>query len=81
MVEEYDLDKNGKLDAEERQLYLDDRRRRLEDEDAKDSDGNQLYVQVWDADFDNGAGKDKGKMVDTSEKMVNQGLKTVMTEQ
>ena len=55
--------------------------KRLEDEDAKDSDGNQLYVQVWDADFDNGAGKDKGKMVDTSEKMVNQGLKTVMTEQ
>jgi hypothetical protein len=55
--------------------------KRLNDEDAKDEDGNQLYVQVWDADFDNGAGKDKGKMVDTSEKMVNQGLKTVMTEQ
>ena len=35
MVEEYDLDGNGKLDAEERQLYLDDRRRRLEDDDSK----------------------------------------------
>ena len=58
----------------------------LDDSDAKDIDGNQLYVQVWDADFDNGKdsdGKDlpKGKMVDTSEKMVNQGLKSVMTEQ
>ena len=30
MVEEYDLDKNGKLDAEERQLYLEDRRRKIE---------------------------------------------------
>ena len=40
--------------------------KRLEDEDAKDEDGNQLYVQVWDADYDNGAGKDKGKMVDSS---------------
>jgi len=55
--------------------------KRLNDEDAKDADGNQLYVQVWDADYDNGAGKDKGKMVDSSEKLVNQGLKTVMTAQ
>jgi len=55
--------------------------KRLEDEDAKDDDGKQLYVQVWDADYDNGAGKDKGKMVDSSEKLVNQGLKTVMTAQ
>jgi hypothetical protein len=58
----------------------------LDDSDAKDSDGKQLYVQVWDADYDNGKasdGKDlpKGKMVDTSEKLVNKGLKSVMTEQ
>jgi len=46
--------------------------KRLEDEDAKDEDGNQLYVQVWDAD--------QNKMVDSSEKIINQGLKTVMTE-
>ena len=53
----------------------------LADEDAKDEDGNQLYVQVWDADYDNGAGKDKGKMVDSSEKQINQGLKTIITFQ
>ena len=53
----------------------------LADEDAKDEDGNQLYVQVWDADYDNGAGKDKGKWVDSSEKVVNQGVKTAMTAQ
>ena len=47
--------------------------KRLNDEDAKDADGNQLYVQVWD--------EDTKKMVDSSEKMVNQGLKSVMTEQ
>ena len=47
--------------------------KRLNDEDAKDADGNQLYVQVWD--------EDTNKMVDTSEKIINQGLKTVMTAQ
>ena len=47
----------------------------IEDVDAKDSDGNQLYVQVWDADFDNGEGEEPGKMVDTSEKMITHGLK------
>ena len=52
--------------------------KRLNDEDAKDSDGKQLYVQVWDADYDNGAGKDKGKWVDGSEKVINPGLKTPM---
>jgi len=45
--------------------------KRLADEDAKDADGNQIYVQEWDAD--------QNKMVNTSEKRVNQGLKTVMT--
>jgi len=55
--------------------------KRLEDEDAKDEDGKQLYVQTWDADYDNGAGKDKGKWVDSSEKLVNQGLKSVMNSQ
>ena len=47
MVEEYDLDKNGKLDEEERQLYLDDRRRRLEDEDAKrDAQRNMTWFAL-----------------------------------
>ena len=45
----------------------------LDDSDAKDIDGNQVYVQVWD--------EDTKKMVDTSEKVINQGLKSVMTEQ
>ena len=45
--------------------------KRLVDEDAKDEDGNQIYVQVYD--------EDTKKMVDSSEKLVNQGLKTPMT--
>ena len=49
----------------------------LADEDAKDKDGNQLYVQVYDSSANDG----KGAMVDTSEKMVNRGLKTTMSEQ
>jgi len=51
--------------------------KRLVDEDAKDEDGNQLYVQVWDADANDGA----GDMVDTSEKQINYGLKTSKTDQ
>ena len=51
--------------------------KRLVDEDAKDSDGNQIYVQVWDADANDG----DGGYVNSSEKVVNQGLKTSMTEQ
>lgn len=49
----------------------------LADEDAKDVDGNQIYVQVWDADANDG----DGGYVNSSEKVVNQGLKTTMTEQ
>ena len=49
----------------------------LADEDAKDDDGNQIYVQVWDADANDG----DGGYVNTSEKVVNQGLKTSMAEQ
>jgi len=49
---------------------------RLEDEDAKDDDGNQLYVQVWDADEG-----DDGAMVNTSEKLINRGLKYTMKAQ
>lgn len=45
--------------------------KRLTDEDAKDADGNQLYVQEWDDDTE--------EMVDTSTKQINQGLKTPMT--
>ena len=47
MVEEYDLDKNGKLDEEERAIYLEDRRRRMEDEDAKrDAQRNMTWVAL-----------------------------------
>ena len=53
----------------------------IEDVDAKDSDGNQLYVQEWDDDFDNGEGKEPGKMVDTSEKLITRGLKHTMKAQ
>ena len=47
MVEEYDLDKNGKLDAEEREIYLEDRRRKMEDEDAKrDAQRNMTWFAL-----------------------------------
>ena len=43
----------------------------VEDVDAKDSDGNQLFVKVLDPAANDG----KGEMVDTSEKLVTRGLK------
>ena len=46
--------------------------KRLTDEDVKDADGNQLYVQVRNSD---------GDWVNSSTKKINQGLKTVMTAQ
>ena len=49
----------------------------VEDVDAKDADGNQLYVQVWDATANGG----EGAMVDTSEKLVTRGLKYTMKAQ
>mgnify|MGYP001162156947 FL=1 len=33
--ENYDLNGNGKIDPDEREIMLEDRRRRMEDEDAK----------------------------------------------
>lgn len=50
---------------------------RLEDEDATDDDGNQLYVQVWDASANGG----EGAMVNTSERRINRGLKYTMNAQ
>ena len=47
MVEEYDLDGNGKLDEEERAIYLEDRRRKMEDEDAKrDAQRNMTWFAL-----------------------------------
>ena len=47
MVDDYDLDKDGKLDAEEREIYLEDRRRRMEDEDAKrDAQRNMTWFAL-----------------------------------
>ena len=39
----------------------------MEDEDAKDKDGNQIYVQVWNPETE--------EMEDTEEKLVTRGLK------
>ena len=48
----------------------------IEDVDAKDDDGNQLYVQVFDPDEG-----EEGAMVDTSEKLITRGLKHTMKAQ
>ena len=47
MVDDYDLDKDGKLDEEERAIYLEDRRRKMEDEDAKrDAQRNMTWFAL-----------------------------------
>ena len=49
--------------------------------EVDDVSGDPIYVQEWDADFDNGEGKEPGKMVDTSEQLVTRGLKYTMKAQ
>ena len=47
MVEEYDLNKNGVIDPDEREIMLEDRRRRMEDEDAKrDAQRNMTWFAL-----------------------------------
>lgn len=41
-MQSYDLNGNGKLDPEEREIMLEDRRRRMEDEDAKRDSQRQM---------------------------------------
>ena len=43
-MEKYDLNGNGTLDPEERELMLEDRRRRLEDEDLN---RNSVRAMAW----------------------------------
>jgi hypothetical protein len=44
---EYDLNQNGVLDPEEREIMLEDRRRRMEDEDAKrDAQRNMTWFAL-----------------------------------
>jgi hypothetical protein len=44
---EYDLNKNGVIDPEEREIMLEDRRRRMEDEDAKrDAQRNMTWFAL-----------------------------------
>jgi len=54
----------------------------LEDvSEVDDVSGDPIYVQEWDADFDNGAGELAGKMVDTSVQIVTRGLKYAKKDQ
>ena len=56
--------------------------RRIEDvAEVDDVSGDPIYVQVWDADFDNGEGEEPGKMVDTSEQLITRGLKYTFKNQ
>ena len=44
MVDDYDLNKNGKIDPDEREIMLEDRRRKMEDQDAKRDTQRRLTV-------------------------------------
>jgi hypothetical protein len=51
----------------------------LDDREESDKDDNPIYVQVWDPTFDNGEDRIPGAMVDTTERLVSLGLKTICT--
>ena len=44
MVEDYDLNKNGVIDPDEREIMLEDRRRKMEDADSKRDTQRRLTV-------------------------------------
>ena len=45
---EYDFNKNGKIDEEEYKILLEDRRRRMEDEDAhRDQTRKMAWFSLW----------------------------------
>ena len=44
MIENYDLNQNGKIDSDERDIMLEDRRRKMEDQDAKRDTQRRLTV-------------------------------------
>jgi hypothetical protein len=44
MIENYDLNQNGKIDSDEREIMLEDRRRKMEDQDAKRDTQRRLTV-------------------------------------
>ena len=47
-TQDYDLNGNGKLDPEEREILLEDRRRRMEDEDAhRDQTRKMAWFSLW----------------------------------
>ena len=46
--DDYDLNGNGKIDPDEREIMLEDRRRRMEDQDAKRDTQRRLTV-AWTA--------------------------------
>ena len=43
-MDEYDLNRNGKIDPDEREIMLEDRRRKMEDQDAKRDTQRRLTV-------------------------------------
>jgi hypothetical protein len=49
----------------------------LEDREESDKDGNPVYVQVWDPT--NTSNGQPGSMVDTEERVISKGLKTICT--
>jgi hypothetical protein len=54
----------------------------LEDREEVDAKTNEpLYVQVYDPTFDNGEDREPGAMVDTTERLISKGLKTICTSE
>ena len=51
----------------------------LEDREEVDKDGNPLYVQIWDPEAVVEGADRLGAMVDTEERLVTKGLKSICT--
>lgn len=73
------IEKDGDINFDTTYYWTSDTPKNLEDTEDVDSEGNPLYLQVWDPEFDNGNGMLPGAMVNTSVRRVTKGLKTTCT--
>jgi hypothetical protein len=75
------IEKQGEVNYDSKYYWGLDTPKELEDQEEVDKQGNPLYVKVFDPTVVNEGTINVGAMVDTEERLVTKGLKTICTEE
>lgn len=73
------IEKDGDINFDPKYYWGINNPKILEDREESDEDGNPLYVQIWQADDVAEGEQQTGSMVDSEERLVTKGLKTICT--